>query len=108
MKKVLLLFAIVILAACNGDSGKQKGPLSEDEIVDILADYHFAQSYHELKGLPQDTMFLYTNRHFYEILEEKGIDPQDFKSSFDWYLSHPDAFHELYNKVITTIDSTAL
>jgi hypothetical protein len=108
MKKLVVLFGIGLILACDMGSNREEGLLSEEQMVDLLADYHFAQSYQELKGLPQDTLFLYTNRHFVEILEDKGIEEEAFRATFDWYLRNPKKFHALYDQVVLAIDSTML
>ena len=103
----LLLFAVLTILACSSDSGSSKKLVEDKEMIDILVDYHLVQSFHELKGLPQDTLNLYNNKHFNVILEDHGVDRADFQSTFDYYLQHPQEFYELYDKVVAELDSVA-
>ena len=104
MLRFAILFAVLL--ACADDGPKPPDdPVSEELMVEVLRDFHLSQSYHELKGLSADTLDLVMNRSFNNILEEKGIDRDKFEATFDYYLTHPEEFTLLYERVVAEIDS---
>lgn len=104
MLRFTILFVILLACADNGPK-PPKDPVDEDLMVEVLRDFHLSQSYHELKGLPADTLDLVMNRSFNYILEEKGVDREKFQETFDYYLTHPEEFTLLYERVVAEIDS---
>lgn len=103
----LLLFALLFILACNTKTDREKKILEDDQMVELLVDYHLIQSFHELKGLPQDTLNLYNNKHFNIILKEKGVSREDFQSTFDYYMQNPEDFMKVYEQVVVELDSVA-
>lgn len=92
-----ILLVIGMLIGCSRFSGDSR-PIPDSTFVRILTEIHITNARHELdapypRGLRDS------------VLARYGVRPRDFDSTVKYYSRRPNAFKELYQPVIDTLQS---
>jgi len=94
-----LSLAIVIILVCSAlQSCKVKTPsgiMNEEEMTNLLYDYHKAQIMAEESGDRQANTEIYTQA----VLDKYGITRDEFNKSVEYYARHADQLYDIYNSV---------
>lgn len=106
MKNLFLLFAVVLVlfASCSSGSEKPENLLSKETMIQVMADMQLAEA--KVKNIRVSTD---SARHVYsiyelQILDAHGIDPEQYKSSYQYYLDSYDEMAEIHTALIDTLN----
>ena len=99
----LLLLVILITNACSENADKPENVLSQEEMVRIMADMQLAEA--KVKNLRVSTD---SARHLFsiyelQIFEEWGITAEQYKESYEFYLTDYELMSDLHTALIDTL-----
>lgn len=105
MKKIIILFLILLMIDSCSFKKKPDGILSEDMMVNLLVDIHMAEGYVQSLSIPYDS-----SRKLYpvfekEVFEKHQVPDSVYVQSLQYYLRDAAKMEELYSR---TIDSLIL
>ena len=104
--RLFVILLLLGLACCRPKTEKPPADLlGKEEMVSALIRIHLLESDLELKNLPTDTANAIIQREEKKILDSQKIDEQRFRSSYEFYLKHPQYLDVIY---ATVIDSLSL
>ena len=88
------ILCVLLLGACQPDV--PSGILSEDDLEEVLYDYHLAQGAAENTGGDMEIQrYLYVQ----SVFQKHGITEAEFDSSMVWYSSRPDKLYKMYQRL---------
>lgn len=86
-------------AACSS-LAEDVPPVDDSVFVEVLIDLHLAEARDRLAAgrpaLPRDS-----------LLARHGIEPATYRAALAYYAERPDAFHELYGRVLDRLHTDA-
>ena len=108
MKKLIFIlgtFGILIaLEACSSNEIPED-VLSPRQMVHLLKDFHLAEGMAEQAyGRPDDRIF-YHHEMMEGILNSYQVSREDFYSSYEYYVDHPDLLDSVYMDINDILDS---
>lgn len=77
--------------------------LKKDVMVNVLADIHIAESALIVKNTFGANNESLAASYYKFIFQKYKITPEQFKTSYDFYTSHPEIFSELYKEVMNEL-----
>ncbi len=105
MKNLFLLFAVVlvVLSACSSGPEKPKNLLSKETMIQVMADMQLAEA--KVKNLRVSTDSARQVYSIYElqILSKRGIGPEQYKASYQYYLDSYDDMSKIHTALIDTL-----
>lgn len=106
MKNLFLLFAVVliILSACSPGAKKPENLLSKETMIQVMADMQLAEA--KVKNLRVSTDSARQVYSIYElhIFEKRGIEPEQYKESYQYYLSSYEEMRKIHTALIDTLN----
>ncbi len=96
---VILTLCFIVCSSC---SRRPKGVLSENEMVQLMADLEIAEAY-LLNGNPAKLPDSVTSHISEAVLARRGITYAQVDSSFKWYGKNLDNYYDLHDKVVKEI-----
>ncbi|MDE7406956.1 MAG: DUF4296 domain-containing protein [Muribaculaceae bacterium] len=95
MRYILLVFALVLMAAC---SSVPDGVLGKEKMAQLLADIHTAESVVDMNRVDYrgDSMRMVVKQSVYA---RHGVDQSTVDTSFMWYGRHLDEYIAVYERV---------
>lgn len=106
MKNLFLLFAVVliVLSSCSSGSKKPENLLSKETMIQVMADMQLAEA--KVKNLRVSTDSARQVYSIYElqILEEREIEPEQYKVSYQYYLNSYEEMQEIHTALIDTLN----
>lgn len=88
------------LLACKNKTELSELPISEENLVEILADLHLYENKFESKTFLRDSLSTNLDRGYDSILQEHGVTHQEFFKTYNEYLvAYPLELDSLYNDV---------
>lgn len=95
----------IVFAACTKEEKPPEGTLSEEKMADILTDIHIAESRVtrlQLKSL--DSSILIFDQLKKQIWQKNMVDTVLYRSSYDYYMTHPEYMTRIYEQVAKKIE----
>lgn len=95
----------IIFAGCTKEEKPPEGTLSEEKMADILTDIHIAESRItrlQLKSL--DSSILIFDQLKKQIWKKNKVDTVLYRSSYDYYMTHPQHMTRIYEQVAKKIE----
>jgi hypothetical protein len=95
----------IIFAGCTKEEKPPEGTLSEEKMADILTDIHIAESRVtrlQLKSL--DSSILIFDQLKKQIWQKNKVDTVLYRSSYDYYMTHPEYMTRIYEQVAKKIE----
>ncbi len=77
--------------------------LPKPQMVNILVALHLAEAEVVVKNYPSDTAKMYFKKKKEEILKSKKVKPDQFKSSYEYYVNNLKDMDEIYEKVVDSL-----
>ena len=93
MRKLLLCFIVLLLAACKVD--RPKGILSDSKMEQILYEYHLLKSV----GQSGDSTDIKTRAYELACLRKHGVTEKEFEESMIWYCTHMEELQKIYQRI---------
>ncbi len=100
----LLLAAVMLLGACK--PGRPGGILSQDEMTDLLYDYHLAIALAQTEGNGDAAVKEIAYKD--AVLRKHGVGQAEFDSSMVYYMRHADQMHSIYAGLSDRLDREAV
>ena len=103
---LLALGWLVLLCSC-----KQKAEvapsaiLGKDKMIAVLVDIHLAEASNVSKGLTATQLNELISGKYDDVMKKHDVTYDEFKSSFDYYLQHPDQFDDIYQEVVNRLSA---
>ena len=116
MKKFLAIslvitFTFTFLISCSHKSDSIPSKIiPKDKMADVLVDVHLAEASADNHGLSAPQVNMMMAAKYDSLFKKHEITFAQFKSSYDYYLAHPDVLSEIYSEVVnklTTMESKA-
>ena len=102
MRKIAVLFSILIFMSCGNSTVKKPANLiSEDQMVEILFDVILINS---AKGVNKQLLQNNIENPLNYIYRTYGIDSLQFTESNTYYTYHTDQYNSIYEKVESKLD----
>lgn len=98
-----MIMATVFLSCNREDAAPGKEIIPPQKMVDILTDIHIAESGTDSRGYNSIQLNQMVYRKYEDIMKKHGTSFSVFKASFDYYLSHPDQFDEIYQEIVNRL-----
>lgn len=104
-KKIFCYTCLIIglLLSCNHPEKIPHGILPEDQMVNLLADIHIAESAALNKTAGGDAAIQFAIDHDSFVLKQKGVSLPVFKKSLEYYMKDPKHMDQMYAEVITLL-----
>lgn len=107
MRKTILPigFAIMLLAACNGNH-LPDGILDQQKMTDFLREAYLLEGYCAIEtryvfdSLTPEMIYAYD-----DILAEQGITRDQVEASLTYYASHPEEYNAIHEAVATALET---
>ena len=101
----LFSFSILtLLISCNGKTNSVPHRIiSKDKMVDVLVDIHLAEAAADNHGFTKAEINLMMASKYDSIFQKHEITFDQFKTSYDYYLNHPDEFSDIYSEVVNKL-----
>jgi len=104
--KICIIHLLLFAASCK--QAKEKPPVDERKMTQILLDIHLAESYSQGLGDSMKNKFeknYDTLPSFYtSILKHHSVSFEDFNEAMEWYKQRPVDIDTLYSKVINELN----
>ena len=97
MKRILILFFILIISACTKNAEQPENLVSEGKMAGIIAEiYLYQQSGYlqEIKNSQPDFAKIDAG-----LIKKHGVEIQDFEESYRFYVLHPDQYNKIMKQV---------
>ena len=106
MKKghlILILYSLILcLQACS--PSLPSGILDEDEMTDVLVDYHLAQG---MADAQNDNIEVTRYKYIQAVFQKHHITEAEFDSSMVYYSGRSEEFTHIYNNVVNRVQAQA-
>ena len=103
MHRYILIFLSLIFIACESNEVSiPDDVIDREEMVLILADIHIAEATSNYKLL-NDSVKTNINIYYSDIFKKHNITSEQYKTSYDFYLEHPQLFNRMYDEVINEL-----
>src|SRR6476646_7295037 len=101
----LVLFSILtLLVSCGSKTNSVPSRIiPKDKMVDVLVDIHLAEAASDNHGLTKPEINLMMASRYDTIFQKHEITFEQFKSSYDYYMNHPDEFSDIYSEVVNKL-----
>jgi hypothetical protein len=90
--KYLYLFLLVLVISCDNKSlqtiAEPPGLLTRENMAKVLADMHVVEAALQAKAYSADSVKALSEGYNQFIFEKHGVEQEQFKASFDYYLSN--------------------
>jgi hypothetical protein len=104
VKRIFCILSLAVLAACGPESkNRPNNLLPEEKMVQILADVHIAEARIETNVIYPDTALMIFNREQKRILERYGVDEEQFRETYRYYLNNIRQMDRLYETILDTL-----
>lgn len=104
MKNLFLLLPVILLTfACSENADKPENVLSQEEMVRIMADMQLAEAKVKNLRVSSDSARHLFSIYELQIFEEWGVTAEQYKESYEYYLSEYDIMSDLHTALIDTI-----
>lgn len=104
VKRILYLLSFAALVGCGQSSEKRPADLlPEQKMVQILADVHIAEARIENRIMYPDTALMIYNKEQQLILDKHGVEPEDFRATYSYYLNNLSQMDRLYEIILDTL-----
>ena len=108
---LVISFTFTFLFSCSHKTDSVPSRIiPKDKMVDVLVDVHLAEAAADNHGLKSPQIDMMMAARYDSVFQKHGITFEEFKSSYDYYLAHPDVLSEIYSEVVnklTTMESKA-
>jgi hypothetical protein len=98
-------FFIMSILSCSNKNDVPDGILSKEEMAQILTEFYLKEARVNNIHVSQDSSRKLMEYYRFKYAEQTGIPDSIVEASYQYYLSHPVALGEIYDRVI---DSLAL
>jgi hypothetical protein len=103
----LFLIVLLFVSSCGEkvvtDKNKKEGILSVDKMVELMVDIQLADAAADWQGKTANEKKKKTEEYYSAVLQKHQLSREDFETSLDFYLLHPEEFEEIYKNVITEL-----
>ena len=101
----LFSFSILtLLISCTGKTNSVPSRIiPKDKMVDVLVDIHLAEAAADTRGYTRQEINLMMASKYDTIFQKNETTFEQFKSSYDYYMDHPDEFSEIYSEVVNKL-----
>jgi hypothetical protein len=107
--RIILSLAICFAACSKKEVEVPKDILSQEVMISVLSDMHYAEAMLQLKNLGQNDSTKRIATGYYKLVLEKHHLRQDqFQKSFNFYLSQPETMTAMYDSIITRLSTKNL
>ena len=104
MKHLLFIIIILTLGGCTQISDHTPADLiPQDRMILLLVDIHVADALIEHKSGTQNVNLPLTNAIYTKIYQNYGVSSAQFRSSYQYYESHPALMDNMYTQIITEL-----
>ncbi len=100
-----LIVCVALLCSCTPQVPSQY--IQQDDMEDILYDYHLAQAMAERSDERTEAKFNET-LYYHAVLEKHGVTEADFDSSLVYYYTYTDRLTQIYNNISKRLEDEAL
>jgi hypothetical protein len=102
--KLLLLFTLLYLTACNKNKKVKvpEGIIIPDSMIQVLTDVHIAEASAQM-GLIQAGKDSLSKEAFDGLYKKHHITEADYHTSLNYYLAHPSLLDSVYDKVLNNL-----
>lgn len=94
-----MVIALLVIAACGGETKTPDDILPRDEFRDVLMDLHLAEAQAMDQSRDKDSTQVQLKADYLFIFGQYGIDKEAFFRSFDYYSDHPRELHQIYEEI---------
>jgi hypothetical protein len=102
---LLLTLCLVVNSACSSEEKPPKGTLSEEQMANILTDIHIMESrVTKLQLRSSDSSQMVFDKIKADIWKKNKVDTMAYRSSYDYYMTHPKQMAKIYEKVNKKIE----
>lgn len=103
MKRSHLFLNIILLTACVGAPEIPEGTIPEQQMTELLVDFHLLEAKIEQLGVkPDSAKKVYS--HFADQLYKKyDVDSAQYQKSLLFYLDNPEIMHDIYEVVVDSL-----
>lgn len=104
MKKLFLLAVSCLFFTCGSNEDVPEGLLTESEMVELLVDIRVAEGKVTHLLLPQDSAQKVFKILENRIFEKYQVDTVAYKSSYQYYLLHPELGAKIFSTVLDSLN----
>lgn len=104
MRYHYLTACLVLLMACGKETSIPSEIIQPDKMVNILIDVHQADAKVSNLRILEDSAYVLMRHYDLAIYREHGVSEDDYRTSYQWYLQHPEVYKDLY---VVVVDSLA-
>ncbi len=98
-----LIISFVFSFGCQDSAIVSSGIISKDTLVDILADMHVIEASFALGHLDSSSNGIKPENVNKAVLEKYSISRSRFDTSYNYYISKPKEFNQIYDEVINKL-----
>lgn len=101
MKNCLIILILFGIISCTKGQYVPPGEriLSEETMMNILIDFHVAEAGVQEGRIKSDTTTKHISIYYDHIYKLYDVKKKDFEKTFQYYISHPNEFDALYEKI---------
>lgn len=81
-----------------------KPPMPEDKCARLIFEIHHADALLNCQGLNDANLNNDSLSYYNHVFAREGVTRKEFLDAIDWYVSHPDHYKNVYNKVIILLN----
>jgi hypothetical protein len=102
---LFILGSLLAPISCSSEEKPPKSALTQEQMASILTDVHIAESrVTKLQLKSSDSSLLVFEKLKKEIWKKHKVDTLVYRSSYDYYMTHPKQMTEIYEKVNKKIE----
>ncbi len=106
MKKIILLFSVVLLASCSSIEDRVAIPdtvLAQEKMAEVLVDIHLLEASLNVNAFSRDQQIMNSIHPDSDVLKKNNITKEQYQTSFTFYSQNPILLSEVYKLVLNNL-----
>lgn len=104
MKKAFILFFLFAVMSCSTKNESVPPDLiPQDSMVSIMVDIHLAEASMPAMQIYGEKMNEVALEHYAHIYKLHHVTEEQFKTSHEYYIAHPDVYKDIYEQVVKSL-----
>ena len=105
MKYHYLTAGLVLLMACGQKTSIPSDVLQPDTMVQLLIGLHHADARVSNLRISKDSAYVVMRHYELYLYDQHEVSEEEYLSSKQWYLSHPEVYVSLYERVVDSLNT---
>lgn len=105
--KGIVFLALIVLISCGSSQESEEALIKPDWLIPadkmelILKDIQYAEEAVHVLNIHYDSIRPTVKKFYFQVFEIHDVSPEEFDSSFNYYISHPKQLSDIYYNALS-------